>query len=94
MTYEYKSNPRVIEDDGDQFVVYENLIIIDGQVLGGFYDTHYDAVLAAYRTMCNLELHDFDLHSQIPDADAIAEYFKDRDDVSYADVAERRVVYE
>jgi hypothetical protein len=94
MTYESKDNPRVIEDDGDQFVVYENLIIIDGQVLGGFYDTHYDAVLAAYRTMCNLELHDFDPEGSIPEPDAIAEYFKDRDDVAYADVAERRVVYE
>ncbi len=29
-----------------------------------------------------------------PEPDAIAEYFKDRDDVAYADVAERRVVYE
>lgn len=94
MTYEYKSNPRVIEDDGDQFVVYENLIVIDGQVLGGFYDTYEDAVIAAYRIMMSLELSDGDYDSQFPNVDAIREYFLDRDDVAYADVAERRVVYE
>lgn len=94
MTYENESNPRVVEDDGDQFVVYENLIIIDGEVFGGFYDTYDDAVFAAYRTMMNLELGDGDYDSQFPNVEAIKEYFRDRDDVAFADIAERRVVYE
>lgn len=94
MTYENSDNPRVVEDDGDQFVVYENLIIIDGEVIGGFYDTYDDAVFSAYRIMMRLEGGDAEYESQAPNVEAIKEYFRDRDDVAFADIAERRVVYE
>lgn len=94
MTYENSNNPRVIEEDGDEFVVYENLIIIDGEVVGGFYDTYEDAVFSAYRIMMRLEDSDAEYMSQAPNVEAIKEYFRDRDDVAFADIAQRRVVYE
>ncbi len=94
MTYENERNPRVVVDDGDQFVVYENLIIIDGEVIGGFYDTYDDAVFSAYRIMMQLEEGDAEYQSQAPNVEAIREYFLDRDDVAFADIALRRVVYE
>ena len=94
MAYENSENPGApAEDDAvlvDQFVVYENLVIFDGDAIGGWFHSEADALKWAV---------DFINDSGGTQHDALTaeealEWVLDHDRVQFADIAIRRVLHD
>lgn len=91
---DYQHSSRVRPKDG---VVYYNLVIVNGEPVGGFYVDEDDAIEAALGIVESLggtpdEFRDVDDgHIQ---HDALSEWILNDDRVAYCDLARELVVYE
>jgi hypothetical protein len=93
MGYEINERPFTDEDEEagdvwDCYAVYRTIVVADGEVLGGLYDTWDDAFEAARNIGRNLG-HDVAMLTR-PELD---EQLADDYRVSYSEVAVREVLY-
>ena len=91
---DYQYSSRIHPKDG---VVYYNLVIIEGEPIGGFYVDEDDAIEAALGIVQSLG-GDPDQFRDVEDGhlgfDAIADWILNDDRVAYCDLARSMVVYE
>jgi hypothetical protein len=88
----------------DHFVIYKNVVVMGGMVEGGVYDTEHEAVEAARVIAQDLygstaEYHSDEAGERVEKSvatmtkDELSEALIDRDDVAFATVAEREVLF-
>ena len=95
MGWENKGKP-VPEDEafGEEFVAYVNAYWIDGEVIGGVYDTEQEACAAARALIIDLEMLDADDASlDGMDAADLEERVGESERVGYAQVAKRDILF-
>lgn len=94
MAYENSENPGAPADvdaaNVDEFVVYENLIVWDGEPIGGWFESKNDAL----RWCIEFIEEDTGLKQDEWLEEAIIEWFLDDDRCQYADVAVRRWLHD
>jgi hypothetical protein len=93
MGYEINERPFTDEDDDDGldwdcYAVYRTIVVADGEVLGGVYDTWDDAFEAARRIGRNLG-QDVAMLTRSELDEQLADDYR----VSYSEVAVREVLY-
>jgi hypothetical protein len=88
----------------DHFAIYKNVVVMGGMVEGGVYDTKEEAIEAGRLIAQDLygstaEYHADDAGGRVSKAvatmtkDELEESLTDRDDVAFATVAEREVLF-
>jgi len=88
----------------DCFAVYKTVVVMGGMVEGGVYDSEYEAVEAARKIVQDLYGSEANYHSDESGGrvtrttatmteEELSEALIDRDDVAFATVAEREVLF-
>jgi hypothetical protein len=109
MAYEIDGKEFTEEDElkgleYDCFAVYKTVVVMGGMIEGGVYDTEYEAVEAARKIV--LDLYGSELHYHSDEAggqrtastatmneEELSEALIDHDNVAFATVAEREVLF-
>ena len=88
----------------DCWAVYKTLVVVCGETVGGVYDTEYEAVEAARKIVLDLYGSELHYHSDevggqrtastaTMNEEELSEALIDHDDVAFATVAEREVLF-
>lgn len=81
--------------EGNQFAIYTNAFWMEGEVLGGVYNTADEALAEARNLVAELEGLDRDGNAALEslDAAALEDRLNEQDVVGFAMVAERSVLF-
>ena len=109
MAYEIDGKEFTDEDElkgleYDCFAVYKTVVVMGGMIEGGVYDTEYEAVEAARKIVLDLYGSELHYHSDevggqrtastaTMNEEELSEALIDHDDVAFATVAEREVLF-
>jgi hypothetical protein len=94
MGYEVKGNPAMQWEEGSEFATYVNAFIVEGEVIGGVYDTQEDALEAARALILELgALSEEDKTLGGMDAAELQDRINEQDVVGFAQVAQRDVLF-
>lgn len=83
------------ENNMAEFAIYTNAIVVEGEVLGGVYNTAEEALAEARNFVAELEGLDRDGNAALEalDAAALEDRLNEQDTVGFAMVAERSVLF-
>ena len=83
------------ENNMAEFAIYTNAIVVEGEVLGGVYNTADEALAEARNLVAELEGLDRDGNAALEalDAAALEDRLNEQDVVGFAMVAERSVLF-
>lgn len=92
----WETNGKPSEPVGNEFVMYVNAFWIEGDVVGGVYGTHHEAMDAACALIVEMEglIYDYEL---VPltrlNAAELEERIAEQDVVGFAQVAQREILF-
>ena len=83
------------EKNDAEFAIYTNAVVVEGEVLGGVYNTADEALAEARNLVAELEGLDRDGNAALEalDAAALEDRLNEQDTVGFAMVAERSVLF-